>query len=354
MSSRTVTIRQIAQMAGVNASTVSRVFNPNCGRSISKPVREKILAIADKYEYVPKSSARSLAHGKSFNLGIILHTIETDVASPTFSLAFGGFCREAMKNGYKAVLMPVQDGNLDLQVRNNIRAGSADAYMIGASLMGSETCKELEKKRIPVVSYMSDVERSKKLPDDVCLVAADNTPAFEDLFATVKHRGFDSFAYFGLNSKKNNSRHDYYGKGKDYGVSLSEKIEYSGSSSHIVCWGEAETAAEKYMERIKAHKLIICQNDLIAMGVCSAITKAGLTVGKDISVIGYDNIEENPNFVRAQSSFLSTIAQDDQKAGHEMVKTLLKMLNNEKVPDCVRLAARFIPRKSLGNILNNN
>ena len=350
MNNKTITIHQIASLAGVNASTVSRVFNPNCGHSISKAVREKILAIAEKYEYVPKNSARSLAHGKSFNLGIILHTIEVDLASPTFSLVFGSFCREAMKHGYRVVLMPVQDGNLDLQVRNNIRAGSADAYMIGASLMGSETLKELEKKNIPVVSYTSDVEYKRKFPD-VCLVTADNTPAFEELFATVKKRGFDSFAYFGLD-KKNGSRHDFYENSEGYGVSLAERIEYSGSGSHIVCWGEAENAAEKYMDRIKTHKLIICHNDLTAMGLCSAIRKAGLTVGKDISVIGYDNIEENPNFIRKQKPFLSTIARDNQGAGEEMVKTLIKMLNNEKVPDCIRLAARFIPRTSLGN--NNN
>ena len=215
MNNKTITIHQIASLAGVNASTVSRVFNPNSGHSISKAVREKILAIAEKYEYVPKNSARSLAHGKSFNLGIILHTIEVDLASPTFSLVFGSFCREAMKHGYRVVLMPVQDGNLDLQVRNNIRAGSADAYMIGASLMGSETLKELEKKNIPVVSYTSDVEYKRKFPD-VCLVTADNTPAFEELFATVKQRGFDSFAYFGLN-KKNGSRYDFYESSEDYG-----------------------------------------------------------------------------------------------------------------------------------------
>ena len=348
MSNKTVTIHKIAEMAGVNASTVSRVFNPN-GRSISKPVRERILAIADKYEYVPKNSARSLAHGKSFNLGIILNTIEVDVASPTFSLAFGEFCREAMKHGYRAVLMPVQGGNLDVQVRNSIRAGSADAYMIGASLMGTETFKELKKRRIPVVSYTSDVKYRNKLPG-VCMVTVDNAPAFKELFAVVKERGFDSFAYFGLKSKAHSSRHDYYENSKNYGIFLDEKIEYSGSSSHIVCWGEAQTAAKKNIERIKTHKLIICQNDLIAMGVCSAITQDGLKVGKDISVIGYDNIEENPNFIRRQKPFLSTIAQDNQQAGKEMVNVLIKMLNEKEVPDNVRLAARFIPRTSLGNI----
>jgi DNA-binding LacI/PurR family transcriptional regulator len=348
MNSKAITIHKIAEMAGVNASTVSRVFNPN-GRSISAPVRKKILAIADKYEYVPRTSARSLAHGKSFNLGVILHTIEVDIASPTFSLAFGGFCREAMKNGYQAVVMPVQNGNLDQQVLNNIRAGSADAYMIGASLMGSETFKELEKKHIPVVSYTSDVELGEKIPN-VSIIAADNSPAFEQLFEIVKQRGFDSFAYFGLESKKNNSRHEYYKKSKNYGVSLSERIEYSGSSSPVACWGEAQYAAEENIERIKAHKLIICQNDLIAMGVCGAITKAGLTVGKDISVIGYDNIEENPNFIRSQKPFLSTIAQDDKKAGQEMAKTLIKMLKKEKINECIKLPTHFIARASLGNI----
>ena len=87
MNNKPITIHKIAEMTGVNASTVSRVFNPN-GRSISKPVRERILAIADKYDYVPKNSARSLAHGKSFNLGVILHTVETDLALTDFFYGF--------------------------------------------------------------------------------------------------------------------------------------------------------------------------------------------------------------------------------------------------------------------------
>ena len=245
--------------------------------------------------------------------------------------------------------MPVQSGNFDLQVRDNIRAGSADAYMIGASLMGTESFKELKKRRIPVVSYTSDVQHRRKFPG-VCLVTADNGPAFEELFAVVKERGFDSFAYFGLKNEKKNSRHNYYKNSKNYGVSLDESIEYAGSTSHIVCWGEAQTAAEKNIERIKAHKLIICQNDLIAMGLCCALSRAGLKVGKDISVIGYDNIEENPNFVRSQTPFLSTIAQDYQKAGREMVNILIEMLNKKEVPDKIKLTSRFIARTSLGNI----
>ena len=342
-----VTIHQIARLAGVNASTVSRVFNPNCGNSISKPVREKILAIAAKHEYVPKNSARSLARGKSFNFGIILHALEADLASPTFSLAFGEFCREAMNCGYQAVMLPVQDGDFDRQVRDNIRGGNADAYMIGSSLMGSETFKELERKHIPVVSYNSDFIPCG-LPPNVCLFEIDNAPAFEKLFTTVKDRGFDRFILFGPKVERNRSRFNGYADSEKYGVHLSEDIEYPGSSSPVICWGEAEAAAEKYMKKIKACKLVLCHNDLIALGVCAAIVKSGLTVGRDVSVVGYDNIEENPCFDRTSSPFLATIAKDDKKAGNEMVKVLLRMLKGEKVPANFILPAGFIPRASLG------
>jgi LacI family transcriptional regulator len=347
---RPITIKQIAQLAGVNPSTVSRVFNPDCGHSISEKIRKKVLAIAEKNEYVPKNSARSLAHGKSFNLGVILHTVEVDLASPTFALVFGAFCREALLHGYQAVLLPVQAGDLDRQVLNNIRAGNADGYLVGASLMGTETLNELEKKHIPVVSYTSDTMLDANLPN-VCVFTTDNAPAFEELFTTVKSRGFDSFALFGPAGKKYSSRYEFYLNSEKYGVTLSETIEYLGGSSHIMGWGDAEFAARQHIEQLKKHKLIICPNDLIAMGLCRALTQAGLTVGKDISVIGYDNIEENPNFYPSQTPFLTTIAKDDPRAGREMVRTLLKMLKNEKVPERIMQPADFILREgSLGRI----
>lgn len=344
-----ITIRQIAGMAGVNASTVSRVFNLDCGHSISDAIRNKVLSIAEQYEYVPKGSARSLAHGKSFNLGVILHDIESDLASPFLSLALGGFCREAMRGGFQMVILPVEGGDCDKEVVRYIRAGNADAYLVGASLMGSETVRELEKKQIPVVTYTADTILGRQLPN-VCYFVIDNEFAFKTMFTAVKSRGFDSYALFCNKAHRAHSRLSM--DGRVFGVEKSEVIEFEGSLKDVAVWSTARLAANKAIRQIMRHKLIICSNDLIALGLCDALRDAGIQPGKDISVIGYDNIEQNPNFIwpgNSEKPFLTTINACEKIIGERMAGQLLSMLHEKNaMPNIVRISAEFILRDSLG------
>jgi LacI family transcriptional regulator len=343
-----ITIRQIAVMAGVNASTVSRVFNSNCGHSISDNIRNKVLSIAEQHEYVPKGSARSLAHGKSFNLGIVLHDIEADLASPFLSQVLSGFCRTAMRGGYKMVILPVEDDS-DNEVVRYIRAGNADAYVVGSKLMGSETVRELSKKQIPVITYIADTILDQQLPN-VCYFRVDNALAFEEMFRTVKDRGFDRYALFCNKAHRVNSRLNL--NSRAFGIEQSEVIEFDGSIRDIAAWNTARLAANKAIDRIMQHKLIICSNDLIALGVCDALREAGVQPGKDISIIGYDNIEQNPNFIwpgNPEKPFLSTIDAHEKEIGTMMAEQLLTMLNEKKFPSgLIEVPAKFIQRDSLG------
>ncbi len=346
-----MTIRQIAGMAGVNASTVSRVFNLDCGHSISDTIRNKVLSIAEQYEYVPKGSARSLAHGKSFNLGVILHDIEADLASPFLSLVLSGFCREAMRGGYQMVILPVEGGDSDKEVVRYIRAGNADAYLVGATLMGSETVRELEKKQIPVVTYIADKVLDQQLPN-VSYFTVDNEPGFREMFTAVKACGFDRYALFCNKSHRVNSRLNL--NSRAFGVEQTEVIEFDGSIRDIAAWNTAHRAAARAIDRIMRHKLIVCSNDLIAFGLCDALRDAGIQPGKDISVIGYDNIEQNPCFVwpgTREEPFLSTIEAHEKIMGTRMAGQLLKMLNEkELMPGIIKIPAEFIQRNSLGKI----
>ncbi|MHB9138532.1 MAG: LacI family DNA-binding transcriptional regulator [Victivallaceae bacterium] len=344
-----ITIRQIAVMAGVNASTVSRVFNANCGHSISDNIRNKVLSIAEQHEYVPKGSARSLAHGKSFNLGIVLHDIESDLASPFLSLVLSGFCRAAMRGGYQAVVLPVEGGDCDQEVVRQIRGGNADAYLVGATMMGSETVRELGKKQIPVVTYVADKVLDELLPN-VCYFKVDNAPAFEDMLRTVKDRGFDRYALFCNKAHRVNSRLNL--NNQAFGIEQSEIIEFEGSIRDVSVCNTARLAANKAIQRIMRHKLIVCSNDLIALGLCEALREAGIRPGKDISVIGYDNIEQNPNFIWPLSQdkpFLATIDAHEKDIGTMMAEQLLTMLNEKKFPSgLIEVPAKFIQRDSLG------
>jgi DNA-binding LacI/PurR family transcriptional regulator len=345
---KNVTIKQIAEMAGVNASTVSRVLNPNCGYSISEKIKKKVLNIADKYEYASRDAARSLVHNKTFVLGVILGSFELDICSPFFSLLLGGFCRETTRNGYKMIILPIEGDNIDDQVLKCIRGGNADGYMVGPGMMGSKTITELEKKRVPVVSYAADNKTSKEL-NNICLHAIDNKPAFSDMFKTIKERGFDKFLFFKSSLLNNLSRTKLLMESSTYGIEMTDCIDFKGSIKELLARNEARVFVNKNIDYFKQHELIICSNDLMALGVYDALNEAGIKIGKEISIIGYDNIEENLNFQISGKSFISTITIDEQLTGKMMAQKLLKKLQTKEFKgEKVKIPAKFIVRESLG------
>jgi LacI family transcriptional regulator, galactose operon repressor len=348
MNSSQITMDQIASLAGVNISTVSRVFNPNCGHPTSKKISEKVLAIAAEHDYVPKSSARSLAHGRSFTIGVILHTLTKDLASPAFSLLLSEFTREALRLGYQTVLMPVHDGNFDEQVVRQIRSENADAYFIGSHLAGSKTMQELAKRNLPAVTYMSDKIIDFQLPN-LTLFSLDNSKAYEQLFKTVKMRGFNEFAFLEMEHHEKSSRFHEIKRAELHGLSISENIFCSGNNSPYALRATTLSNALALMPRIKQHELIICQCDFMALGLCDALRISGLVPGKDISVIGYDNIEAN-TAAKVETPFLTTIGKNEKKTGCQMVQTLLDKLNNRVVSNSIKISADFILRQSLGAI----
>lgn len=78
INGKKATLRDIAEMAGVTQSTVSRILGGNPNFSASEKCRQKILNIAEEYGYQPKLSAKSLAMGKSYNINLLLGNIVID------------------------------------------------------------------------------------------------------------------------------------------------------------------------------------------------------------------------------------------------------------------------------------
>ncbi|MCF6175620.1 MAG: LacI family transcriptional regulator [Victivallaceae bacterium] len=337
-------------MADVNASTVSRAFNPKTRNMISEKVRERIFAIAEKHEYEPKSSARSLVTGKSFQLGIILHSLEADLSSPTMAMFLSEFCREAMRQNYQTVLLPIEDGEFDKKVVKNIRSSKADGYFIGAPLMGMQTLEELTKRHIPVATYISDNNLMYGL-DKVTFIQTDDSTGYTTMFKTIKERGFDSIALFYPDMMKTHPRMRLEPIAAEYGIHVSERIKYNSSKAPVMSWQSSYQAAKKLLARIVKHQLIYCSSDLVALGLCHALSDTGIIPGKDISVIAYDNIAECQNCNSTESELLATIEKNDRLAGKTMVQTLIADIENSKQLQktrIIKIPTTFIPRASLG------
>ena len=344
-----MTVRDIAKLAQVNASTVSRAFNPKTQQLISEKVRERIFAIAAEHEYEPRSSARSLANGKSFQLGIILHSLEADLSSPNMALFMSEFCREAMRQNYQTVLLPVEGGEFDSEVVKNIRSSKADAYFIGSRMMGMQTFEELTKRNIPVATYISDASIPSEL-DKVTFIHTDDSTGYNEMFKTLKSRGFDEMALFCPENTINHPRMKLESYCTKYKIAISEQMTFPVSRMSMG-WKMGFEAGENLLNQITKHKLIFCFSDLLALGLCKALQQHGIEPGKDISIIGYDNLEEHPNYSLLEPSFMATIDKNDRLAGKMMVETLLEQVNaTERIKEnkVINIPTRFIARQSLG------
>jgi LacI family transcriptional regulator len=313
-------------------------------------MRKKVLAIAAEHEYEPRSSARSLANGKSFQLGIILCKLESDLSSPNLALFMSEFCREAMRHGYQVILLPIEDGEFDNEVVKNIRSSKADGYFIGANLLGMQSLEELTKRKIPVATYISDSSIPSGL-DNVTFLHTDDDPGYEEMFKVIKIRGFNEMAIFCPESTAELPRMQLEAFCLKHNIELSEKLIFPASCAHTVSWREGFEAGELLLEQIIKHKLIFCFSDLLALGLCKALRQHGIEPGKDISVVAYDNIEENPNYFSSEQPFMATIDKNDRLAGKMMVKALLDDIKNpprSRKNQVVNIATKFIVRDSLG------
>ena len=97
INGKKATLRNIAEMAGVTQSTVSRILSGNPNFSASEKCRQKILKLADEYGYQPKLSAKSLALGKSYNINLLLGKISRDLTNPTTAILIDTIARELKK-----------------------------------------------------------------------------------------------------------------------------------------------------------------------------------------------------------------------------------------------------------------
>lgn len=350
---RQITIKEIAEMAKVNPSTVSRVLNGDKKYSITNEVRSRILELADRFSYAPQGTARSLACRQTFNIAIILDRIESDMGSSDGALLLGSMCREITKQNYKALLLPASGKDIDAEVLHCIRSSNADAYFIGGLMAGNKTWTELEKTRTPAVTFLDDLIFETELPN-INIVSLDVESGYRELFRELRARNFRRAAlFFRSEHKMKTNRYRAACLAPEYGIEISEDISFFSPCSDLKVRRYAEKAALAEMARLKTQELILCSNDLTAFGVCDALEASGIRPGIDISVIGFDNLETHSTYRGSTEDpeipVLATIDTHLAEAGISIVHLLLqKIRDNRMDTEKIAIKSTFIPRTTLG------
>lgn len=336
-----ITIKEIADLAGVSIATVSNVFN-NKGR-VSKDTRRLVLEIIEKHNYTPNLSARSLKNKKSHLISVILPHLRSGELqdSPFFWQIISAIELGAHGEKFHIILT----GSPNSEDLDSIQGRNLDGMIAIGIHEDSDLFSELCRRNIPCVFI--DCHITDRAVYQV--TSNDELGGYlgTKYLASLNHKRI--ILVSGIKDKAEESQGVYYQRWLGYKQALEEVgIEYDPS---LVIGGAGTAAggyyaAQEILEKITDETAIFALSDIGAMGLVRGLTELGISVPEQVSVMGYDDI------FHASYMFpsLTTIKQNIYLKGQQAINLLLKQIKGEDIATKqIMLPVELVVRNSTRN-----
>jgi LacI family transcriptional regulator len=317
------TIYDIAELAGVNPSTVSRALNKP-GR-INAVTEAKIREAAKRLNYRPNPMARSLPTGRTKMLAVIV----ADITNPMFFDAVRGAELTASTSGYTTVIAESQESSRNEAAALERIIPAVDGVVLATTRLGEQEIESIAKSK-PVVLMNRRVR-------GVVDVVPDVLPGIQDAIRHLKELGHTQIAFVAGPTAAWMSTHRWQ-------LILDAALD---EGLRVVEIGPNEPTFEGGKQAMKlVHasgvSAVIAYNDLIAIGLMKAAQHLGLVVPQDLSIIGFDDIFG----AELTTPALTTIKSPLELAGQQAVSRLLAMLDGTELPKLGSLATQLVLRQS--------
>jgi len=279
------TIKDVAKLAGVNPSTVSRVLAGS--PLISEKTREKVKKAMAELGYHPDLNARNLARNETGTLGLVLpRAAEELFQNPFFPEVLRGITSQARKAGYDLLL---SSGTTEREEREAVLRLVDGRRCDGLILLVSRTddvlMKELEKRAFPAVVIGKPLNNYR-----VGFVDNDNIGASFLATNYLIQKGHRQIGLIvgALGLVVSLDRLEGYKKAiKSAGFSFDRRYVVSADFSEEGGYRGVYELKKRFKNLPGA---ILCADDLQAFGAYRAIRELGLRVPEDVSVVGFNNV----------------------------------------------------------------
>jgi DNA-binding LacI/PurR family transcriptional regulator len=326
-----VTLKDVAERAGVSRSAVSRSFTE--GASVSAKTRAKVEKAANDLGYTPNALASSLTTGRTKLIGLIVNNFHNPLILEVFDL----FTRGLQDRGLRPLLVNLSDATDPAASVKMLRQYSVDGVIVASSTLPSSFAESFKNAGLPVVHAFGRYA----IAPDVHVVGIDNVACGRMAAEALVQRGYRRLAFLG-GPRTATSTQDrvagFLGALAPYPeirVTTSYATDYSFDAGRAEMQRLlAETPAEAYF----------CGDDLLAVGALSAIEEAGLAVPGDIGLIGLNDME----MARWQLIGLTTIHQPVAQIIEAAIDLVVSIIEKPDRPPEVRLfPCRVIERRTL-------
>ena len=336
---KTITIYDIAEEAGVSASTVSRVLNGSA--SVRKEKKERIQSLIKKYNFKPNALAKGLSDTATKNIGIIV----ADVRNPYYSALFVACEMAAEKRGYNVGLTNSLDEiereshELDLFAQQQVDA----IIQMGGRVDDLITDDGYAEKVRGICSNIPIVVTGKLDKTPVYSVVIDEAQAMNLVMEHLISQGHEKIAMVGGNMSVASTFYKYqrYHENLKY-RGIREQGEYVVNSSY-----DPESGYEAMNKIFKLRDIptaVIAINDFAASGIIRSIREHKLHIPEDISIVSFDNTY----IADLTYPKLTSIDYDYGHYGEILINTAIAAANGEKPPTFQTIEPRLVVRESSG------
>ena len=332
--SSSVTIRDVAQKAGVSPATVSRYINGSV--PVSKEVAERIQKVMDELKYVPHAAARQLATQKAHAIGVLL----TDMSNEFFPPLIGGIESIVQQEGYNLLVASRRAGNrVDTQI--SIGPHNSDGMIVFAGSLNDSEILKLHQTGFPLVLIYRTSPEGSNIPS-VTIRNKRSTRNLINHLIEVHHRSRIVFVRGPANQEDSQWREMGYQESLEaHGIAYDPNLIIPGEYNR----NDAYQAMSKFLENAPPDfDAVFTGNDDSAIGVLDALYKKGLRIPDDISVAGFDGLELSAFLTPP----LTTVNAPTELVGKTAARHLFKLLAGQKVDPVTLLPTEIVIRRSCG------
>lgn len=326
-----LTSKDIARLAGVSQSTVSRVLQnkPN----VRKETRNKILAVLDGTGYVANEQARAMRTRRTGTIGVVTGRI----TNPFYPELIDALGTSLTRHGLRMVLWATDANSGETAAIDAMRGGLVDGLLFTSATPGTPSLETAMRLKLPVVLVIRSIEGA---PCDQ--VTSDNMRGGSAAAAHFLSSGRTDVAVLGGHDSPSTGRERRAGFVEHFrrnGIEIPTENLISSDFSHDA----AKAAARALLTRADGPRAVFCVNDVIAFGVLDAANELGITVPGDLWVVGYDDIK-----MASWNVFdLTTLTQPVDRIADVSVELLLARMNEyDRSFEHLKFEPRLVVRRS--------